>query len=163
VRPLIAIRLVALSLAVPFTACSHDHTATQITQPQDSTIAVAFPGGTITAKIAATAAARDQGLMNVTSLGANSGMLFAFSVDQSSPPEGFWMQNTPIPLSIAFIDANKTVINIDEMAAETTTLHFASRPFRYAVEANQGWMTSHNVVAGASVSFTLPAGTVIDP
>jgi uncharacterized protein len=123
---------------------------------------VAFTGGTISARIAADSITRDSGLMNVTSLGANAGMLFVFGVDHSWP-DGFWMKDTPIPLSIAFIDVNMRVINTDEMAPNTLTPHYANGPYRYALEAGQGWFTSHGVTAGALVSFTLPAGLVIDP
>lgn len=125
-------------------------------------IDVSFTGGTISARIAADSAARDNGLMNTTSLGANAGMLFVFGVDHSWP-DGFWMKDTPIPLSIAFIDVNMRVINTDEMAPNTLTPHYANAPYRYAIEANQGWFTQHGVTAGALVSFTLPAGLVIDP
>lgn len=131
--------------------------------PVTTTINVAFPGGTITAKVAALAAARDSGLMNVATLGANSGMLFVFGVDHTPSNCAFWMKDTPLPLSIAFIDANMKVINVDEMAAETTTFHMPTSSCRYALEANQGWMTAHGVTAGTTVAFTLPAGTIIDP
>ena len=155
-------RLCALALVLGLAACTKDHGPTQVTPPGDSTIAVSFPGGTITAKIASTVAARDTGLMNVTSLGANAGMLFVFGTDHSAP-DGFWMKNTPLPLSIAFIDVNMRVINIDDMAPETLTPHYATRPYRYALEANQGWFASHGVAAGAAVTFSLLAGTIVDP
>ena len=155
-------KLLALAFVIGFTACKSDN-APVAPPVQSDSIVVAFPSGALTVKIAATATARDNGLMNVTSLGANSGMLFAFSGDILSPPTGFFMMNTPIPLSIAFLDASKVVINIDEMLAQTTNIHFASRPFRYAIEANKGWMTAHGVQAGTTVSFALPAGTVVDP
>ncbi len=98
--------------------------------------------------------------MNVAPLGANSGMLFSYA-DTST--EGFWMENTPTALSIAFIDSVMQVINIEDMAPETLTGHYATRQFRYALEANQGWFTSHGVVPGTIVNFTLPAGTISDP
>jgi uncharacterized membrane protein (UPF0127 family) len=133
-----------------------------VTPPPGTTISVSFPGGTVTAKIAATTAARDTGLMNVTSLAANAGMLFVFGIDHSAP-DGFWMLDTPLPLSVAFIDANKLVINIEDMAPNTTTPHYSTRPYRYAIEANLGWFATHGVAAGTAVAFSLPAGTVIDP
>jgi uncharacterized membrane protein (UPF0127 family) len=73
------------------------------------------------------------------------------------------MLNTPLPLSVAFIDANRLVINIDDMAPNTTTPHYSTRPYRYALEVNQGWFATHGVTAGTAVTFSLPAGTVIDP
>ncbi len=157
-------RLCALALVLGLAACTNDHGPTQVAPPGDSTIAVSFPGGTITARIAATSTARAAGLMNVSTLGANSGMLFVFRVDHSPANCAFWMQNTPIPLSIAFIDANMNVINLDNMAAEDAiTLHKPTSACRYAFEANLGWFTSHGVTAGTTVTFSLPAGTIIDP
>jgi uncharacterized membrane protein (UPF0127 family) len=128
-----------------------------------ATTAVAFPGETVTAAIASSCAARSDGLKNVTTLGANAGMLFVFAENHDSLDVGFYMKDTPLPLSIAFIDANKHVINIADMAPETLTLHFSSRPYRYALEVNQGWFASHGVATEATVTFALPAGTIIDP
>jgi uncharacterized protein len=156
----------ALALTLVLCACHKDHAPTQIVVPPDTvatTVSVAFSGGTVTAKIAASAAARDTGLMNVTSLAANAGMLFAFGQDHDSTTAAFWMKDTPTPLSIAFIDSNMRVINVADMAAESLTLHYSTQPFRYALEVNLGWFASHNVVAGSAVTFALPAGTIIDP
>ncbi|MBI3568790.1 MAG: DUF192 domain-containing protein [Gemmatimonadetes bacterium] len=122
------------------------------------TIAVTFSGGVLTAEIAATPTQRDTGLMNRPSLGADRGMLFAYPYTQQPEFEAYWMQNTLIPLSIAFLDSTKKVINIEDMQANTTTLHYAKARFLYAVEANLGWFASHGVTAGAVASFTLPAG-----
>jgi uncharacterized membrane protein (UPF0127 family) len=151
-------RLLALWFVVIAAACSGSPAA-----PWGPASAVAFPGGTIAAKVASTIAARDTGLMHVTSLGANDGMLFVFGVDHVPADCAFWMKDTPVALSIAFIDANMKVINIDEMAAETTVFHQPTGACRFALEANKGWMTAHGVAAGTTVSFTLPAGTIIDP
>ena len=158
---------VACAFVCVFAACgSKDKTITQVTTPPDTLVtstSVVFPGGTITAQIAGTAAQRTSGLMNVTTLAANAGMLFAFATDHAPADCAFWMQDTPLPLSIAFIDSNMHVISLDEMAAETTTIHEPPSACRYAVEANQGWFTSHGVAAGTVVAFTLPAGTIVDP
>ncbi len=160
-------QLLALALVVVVAACgSKDSAVTQVTTPPDTlvtTTPVMFPGGTITAKIAATVFARDTGLMKATSLAANDGMLFVFAVDQPSPPQGFWMKDTSVPLSIAFLDSNKVVINVDDMTPETLTPHYATRAYRYALEVNQGWLASHGVIAGTVVTFALPAGTIVDP
>ena len=153
----------ALTIILGLAACSPGHGPTQVTPPGDTTTAVSFPGGTIAARIAATFAARTAGLMNVTTLGANSGMLFVFGTNHAPANCAFWMSNTPLPLSIAFIDSTMKVINTDEMAAETTTYHEPVSACRYALEANQGWFTAHGVVAGSIVTFSLPAGTIIDP
>jgi hypothetical protein len=128
------------------------------------TIPVTFSGGTITAFIASTSAARTNGLMGTTSLGANSGMLFVFAASHAPSDCAFYMKDTPTPLSIAFIDSTMTVINLDDMAAEDSiTLHKPARACQYAVEANLGWFASHGVAAGSTVTFALPAGTIVDP
>ena len=155
--------ILSAALAVALTGCG-DKVTTMPGPPPPAGFTVSFSGGTITAEIAATPAARETGLMNRTSLDANGGMLFVFPGDQPVPltpfSPGFWMKNTPIDLSIAFIDANRQVITVDEMQANSETLHYAARPYRYALEANKGWFTAHNVVAGAPATFSLPAGVV---
>jgi uncharacterized membrane protein (UPF0127 family) len=160
-------RIIALALVALSAACgSKDHAITSVVTPPDTlvtTTSVVFPNGTITAKIAATVFARDTGLMKATSLDANAGMLFLFAVDQPSPPQGFWMKDTSVPLSIAFLDSNKVVINVDDMTPETLTPHYATRPYRFALEVNQGWLAAHGVVAGTVVTFAIPAGTIVDP
>ena len=94
-------------------------------------------------------------------------MLFVFLSDQPVPPSlfsvGFYMDSTFLDLSIAFLDSAKTVISLDEMQATTLTVHYPPRPYRYALEANKGWFTSHGVLAGTATTFSLPAGTVISP
>jgi uncharacterized membrane protein (UPF0127 family) len=157
----------ALAIAFVLAACgSKDQPVTQVTTPPDTlvtTTSVTFPGGTVSATIAATVFARDTGLMKATSLGANDGMLFLFAVDQPSPPQGFWMKDTSVPLSIAFLDSNKVVINVDDMTPETLTPHYAARAYRYALEVNQGWLAAHGVTAGTVAAFAIPAGTIVDP
>ncbi len=130
-----------------------------------TTIPVAFAGGTVTAEIASTTTQRQTGLMNRSagSLAADAGMLFVFAVDQNPQFSAFYMANTNIPLSIAFIDANYKVVSVDDMAPNTTTLHMASGVFRYALEVNQGWLAAHNVKAGSTATFTVPSGIVISP
>ena len=134
--------------------------ATTPTGTVPQTITVSFPGGTLVSEIAYTTAQRDSGLMNRTTLGANIGMVFAYPYTQQPEFEAYWMQNTPIALSIAFLDSTKKVINIEDMQPNTTTLHFATGRFLYAIEANLGWFASHNVAAGTTATFSLPAGVV---
>jgi uncharacterized membrane protein (UPF0127 family) len=157
-------RHVTLAVTFVLVACGKDHAPTQVvTTPPDTvatSTAVVFGADTVLAKIAATAGARDTGLMNVTSLATNAGMLFVFA---DSTTSGFWMEDTPLPLSIAFIDANMTVVNTDDMTPETLTPHYPARAYKFALEVNEGWFASHGVMAGSVVKFTIPAGTVTDP
>jgi uncharacterized membrane protein (UPF0127 family) len=68
------------------------------------------------------------------------------------------MRNTQLPLSIAFIDANQRILNVEEMQAfDDKTIHQSRGPARYALELNQGWFAQYGVKAGDPVEFTLPA------
>jgi len=165
VRPSPSLTLVlALALPLVLAACGDGETAPPTLGPTTTT--VSFAAGTLTAEIASTRITRETGLMNRPSLGANNGMLFVYATDQPVGPlaPGFWMKNTLINLSIAFLDSTRRVLDVQEMTAgDTTTYHRPGVPYRYALEANQGWFASHGVAAGALAAFTLPAGTVIDP
>lgn len=126
-------------------------------------ITVGFAGGTVNAELATLAAQRTTGLINRATIAPDSGMLFVWGTDQNPQASGFWMQNTHFDLSVAFLDASKRVINIEDMVKETLTIHVATAPYRYAVEAPRGWFASHGVAAGATATFTIPAGVLIDP
>jgi len=134
--------------------------------PTDATPAantVTFGNATATVAIASTKAARERGLMNVTQMAADSGMLFVFAY--MSNGRAFWMKNTPIPLSIAFLDSAKKVVYLAEMAANDTIARyggFNAPRMQYALEMNKGWFTAHGVTIGAVATFTLPAGLVIE-
>jgi uncharacterized protein len=151
--------LLSLTVLLSLAACgkSGDRTG----PPASDTVVVAFTGGSVTAQIAATQSARETGLMSRAMLGADSGMLFVFPFDQQA---AFWMKDTAIPLSIAFLDAAQRVLDVQEMVAfDTVNLHRPALPYRYALEANKGWFTAHSVAAGATATFSLPSGTVITP
>lgn len=92
---------------------------------------------------------REQGLMYRPSLAPDSGMLFVFDDDA---PRSFWMKNTWIPLSIAYITAAGVITDILEMAPnDTTTRYLSSGPARYALEMNAGWFQSRGIRPGDTV------------
>lgn len=130
------------------------------TPPAANTITV--NNATLKVAIAATNAARTRGLTGVTTMAADSAMLFVFADDRQ---RGFWMKDTPIPLSIAFLDANRRIIFLSDMAPNTTTVVGGLNvgAMRYAIEVNQGWFVSHAVTVGMTASFTLPSGLVVEP
>ena len=99
----------------------------------------------IRAEVASTESQREKGLMFRIQLGANQGMVFVF--DFLSRP-CMWMKNTLLPLSVAFIDDNGSVINIEDMRAQTLDSHCAARPARYALEMNLGWFAKHGIGPG---------------
>jgi uncharacterized membrane protein (UPF0127 family) len=106
----------------------------------------------IQAELADTPKAREIGLMNRTSMPANSGMLFVF---EQKAGHCFWMNNTKIPLSIAFIADDGKIVNIEEMQAETTNNHCPKAAVRYALEMNKQWF-SERVIAPGTVIQGLP-------
>ncbi|WP_027212289.1 DUF192 domain-containing protein [Burkholderia sp. WSM2232] len=107
----------------------------------------------IDAAVAANDADREQGLMYRTSLAPNEGMLFVFN---ENAVHCFWMKNTLIPLSIAFMRADGTVTDIDEMQAETTSNHCPKNNGVYALEMSKGWFTSKGIKPGMKIQG-LPA------
>lgn len=123
---------------------------------------VTLNGATVKVAIAATRASRTQGLTGVTQMAADSGMLFVFADDRQ---RSFWMKDTPIPLSIAFLDASKKVIFMADMTPNTTDVvgWLNAGPMRYAIEVNRGWFAAHGVTLGMSATFTLPTGLVVEP
>ena len=102
----------------------------------------------IHAEVASTPAEREQGLMFRKQLGQNEGMVFIFD---SPATVCMWMKNTLIPLSVAFIDNDGKIINIEEMQAQTTNNHCGKKLVRYALEMNQGWFKHKNIQPGSSI------------
>ncbi len=103
----------------------------------------------IQAELADTPKAREVGLMNRTSMPTNSGMLFVFEQKAS---HCFWMNNTKIPLSIAFIADDGKIVNIEEMQAETTNNHCPKAAVRYALEMNKQWFSERVIVPGTVIT-----------
>ncbi|MBM3331963.1 DUF192 domain-containing protein [candidate division WOR-3 bacterium] len=83
------------------------------------------------------------------SMAPDSGMLFVFD---SNDLQRFWMKNTLIPLSIAFITSDSLITDILEMAPlDTTTPYSSTRPVLYALEMNSGWFQSKGIKPGDTV------------
>jgi hypothetical protein len=102
----------------------------------------------IQAEVAASEAERQQGLMFREKMRPNEGMVFLFGA-----PAGvcMWMKNTLLPLSVAFIDENGKIVNIEDMKPQTTDSHCAKKPVRYALEMNQGWFKRKNIKPGSMI------------
>jgi uncharacterized membrane protein (UPF0127 family) len=99
----------------------------------------------IEAEVASTPQSRAQGLMHRKAMDSQRGMLFVFP---DSAPHCFWMKNTLIPLSIAFMDASGRILNIAEMKPNSEENHCATKPARYALEMNTGWFAQRGLKAG---------------
>ena len=100
----------------------------------------------IRAEVASTFETRARGLMYRESLGPNQGMLFVFPWQER---HCMWMKNTPLPLSVAFIDEGGEVVSVSEMAPHTEISHCATRPARFALEMSKGWFAGKGIRAGA--------------
>lgn len=109
---------------------------------------LSIEGNAIEVEVADTELSRSVGLMYREHLSPDAGMLFVF--EQAAKP-CFWMKNTLIPLSIAFITADGTISSIHDMQPHSTDLHCPGEPIRYALEMNQGWFEQHSVRAGALI------------
>lgn len=102
----------------------------------------------IRAEVAADYGSRMTGLMFRSAMPSNAGMLFIFD---DLERQCMWMKNTLIPLSVAFIDEHGSVINVEEMQAQTEDSHCASRPSRYALEMNKGWFAARGIKPGSRI------------
>lgn len=103
---------------------------------------------TLKVEVAATAQTRTIGLMNRFSLAPNSGMLFVFP---QSEPLAFWMRNTFIPLSIAYVDSKGVILNIADMQPKDETTVPSKGPAMFAIEMKQGWFKERGIAAGDKV------------
>jgi uncharacterized membrane protein (UPF0127 family) len=102
----------------------------------------------LTVEVAATPQTRETGLMNRFSLQQDHGMLFVFEAPQEL---AFWMKNTYIPLSIAFVDANGRILNIEDMRPQDESTHWSRGQALYAIEMRQGWFAAKGIAAGDAV------------
>ena len=103
----------------------------------------------IRAEVANTDSTRTEGLMYRKSMPVNDGMLFVF--DQTAQ-HCMWMRNTLIPLSVAFLDGQGRIINVEEMLPQTENNHCAEKPAKFALEMNAGWFKNRGIGAGMPIT-----------
>lgn len=103
----------------------------------------------IQAEVARTPEQRAIGLMHRREMGANDGMLFVF---EQAAPQCFWMKNTLLPLSIAFLADDGTIVNIADMQPQSLDSHCSTQPVRLALEMNVGWFAKRGLKAGSKLS-----------
>ena len=139
------VALVAALLLAPATQAQE--------QPQDLPVVSLRVGmHNIRAQLATTPLQRQIGLMYRQSMPTHEGMLFVF---EDAQPQCFWMRNTLIPLSVAFVDDDGSVGNIADMKPLTEDSHCSAKPVRYVLEMNQGWFAKRGVKAGTRLSGEL--------
>ena len=122
--------------------------AQPLTAAQLPRIELRIGSTTLTAEVAADDASRSQGLMFRESLPSDHGMLFVF---QDASQYCFWMKNTVVPLTIAFIDASGHIINLADMRPLSLDTHCSLAPALYALEMEQGWFQRHKLTPGTKV------------
>jgi uncharacterized membrane protein (UPF0127 family) len=102
-------------------------------------------------EIADTDETRARGLMHRSVLRQDRGMLFVFQYDESLQ---FWMKNTSIPLSIAYVTSGGIITKIFDMKPLDESVRYPSgSPVRYAIEVNQGWFEKNGIKKGCRVVF----------
>jgi len=139
IRTLACLLLTALSLG-----------AASAQVPQDlPTIKLGAGIHNIRAQVAQTDEQRMTGLMFRPSMPNNDGMLFVFP---EATRQCFWMKNTLLPLSAAFIADDGTVVNIEDMKPQTLDSHCSAKPVRFVLEMNQGWFAKRGIKAGSQLT-----------
>lgn len=164
---ILALLLVSLFLAAgcggeesPASSGAPGETAPATTAPssgseaaQATTLAIISSDGTRTeveVEIADDRAEQQRGLMERTELAENAGMLFVFDREE---PRSFWMRNTLIPLSIAYIDSEGRIIDMQDMQPLDETSHPSAEPAQYALEVNQGFFDERGIEVGDEVEL----------
>jgi hypothetical protein len=99
----------------------------------------------ITAEVADNDMTRMRGLMFRRSLEPNHGMFFVF---EGKGRQCMWMRNTYVALSVAFVDDDGSIVNIEDMQPQTEDSHCSRRPVRYALEMEKGWFARRGIKDG---------------
>ena len=114
-------------------------------QPKLETVQLTAGMHLIRAELAVTPAQQATGMMFRREMGANEGMLF---VNADSGVRCFWMRNTLLPLTIAFVADDGTIVNLADMQPQSDESHCSAAPVRYALEMRQGWFAQRSLKAG---------------
>jgi hypothetical protein len=102
----------------------------------------------ISAELARTPQQRAIGLMHRQQMGMNEGMLFVF---EQPSVQCFWMKNTLLPLTIAFLDDEGAVVTLADMEPQSLKEHCSGAPVRYALEMNLGWFAKRGLKVGSRI------------
>ena len=109
----------------------------------------------IEAQVAAAPQERQIGLMFRREMPQHEGMLFVF---EQPATQCFWMKNTPLPLTAAFVADDGSIVNLADMKPLDETSHCSGKPVRFVLEMNQGWFGQHHLAAGSRLR-----GPAFDP
>ena len=116
-----------------------------IPQPRLPTVQLSAGMHNIVAEVASTPAQRQVGMMMRTQMAPHEGMLFVF---EQPSQQCFWMRDTLLPLSIAFIADDGRIVNIAEMQPRSDDAHCSAQPVRFALEMNRGWFDKRAIKPG---------------
>jgi uncharacterized protein len=117
-------------------------------QPRLQTIELTVGMHVIRAELAVTPEQQQIGMMFRRSMGTNEGMLF---INDEPGVRCFWMRNTLVPLTAAFIADDGTIVNLADMKPQTDDSHCSAKPVRYVLEMNQGWFAKRGFKAGTKL------------
>ncbi len=131
-----------LGLAVTLSNLSYAQNAPQIDLQR---IKLSAGMHLIDTQVAATPEQRSTGLMFRRDMPQSEGMLFVF---EQASQQCFWMKNTVLPLTAAFVADDGTIVNLADMKPQTTDSHCSTQPVRYVLEMNQGWFGKKGIKAG---------------
>lgn len=109
----------------------------------------------IDAQVALTPEQRQIGLMFRKEMPQSEGMIFVF---EQAAQQCFWMKNTILPLTAAFVAEDGTIVNLADMKPQTTDAHCSAKPVRYVLEMNKGWFAKKGIKAGARLGGQLFSG-----
>ena len=150
IKPLFfSLSLMLASVLMPATS----QAATTESAPQLPTQLLRLGNSTLEVEIAATNQSRQRGLMHRHVMAEEHGMLFVF---EQAERLCFWMRNTYIPLSIAYLDKDATIIEIFDMQALDERSVCSTAPAQFALEVNQGWFERHQIQVGQRVEGIVP-------
>ena len=120
--------------------------------PADGYAWVIFGADTVVAEVASTPQEREMGLMFRESVPDGTGMLFVFG---DVAVRGFWMDNTPIDLDIAFMDPSYRIVDIQQLEAMSTDVQDSRAPFMYALEVRRDWFQERGIDVGAEARIEM--------
>ena len=140
----LATRLLSLTLL----CCGNGHTqeAPQMDLPR---VKLTVGMYLVDTQVAATPQQRATGLMFRRQMPQAEGMLFVF---EQAGEQCFWMKNTLLPLTAAFVADDGTIVNLVDMKPQTTESHCSAKPVRFVLEMNRGWFAQKGIKAGFKLS-----------
>jgi uncharacterized protein len=136
--------LACLALAASFAAAAQDRPQTQLPR-----VTITAGMHRIDAQVASGFEERMTGLMFRTEMPQNEGMLFVF---EQPTVQCFWMKNTLLPLTAAFVADDGTIVNLVDMKPQTTDSHCSTKPVRFVLEMNQGWFAKKGIKPGMKLA-----------